>query len=252
VGAEGDPKKGARLLEKTWVQSLFQVGHERLLTLKATAQKLISERGAFLEFLIPPADKERLAALVERFPLASELGKGTGPSWSFREFQSLEEIVGMEDFLERQKFHVRFATHVLSLLPSDMDRLVAECSFPEDSESMNIVILTATALARFVMFKEISCEPLNEVAAKSFIEMFFLPNIHAGDIKQPQPHIEGTFVEAALKCPMAWTEDDQRYCRELIAYSMGHLCDQLGGLNPKGTIEWKYIRAICIKWGRKS
>jgi hypothetical protein len=252
VGAEGDPKKGARLLEKTWVLSLFQVGHERLLTLKATAQKLIYERGEFLEYLIPPTDKERLAALVERFPLASELGKGTGPSWSFREFQSLEEIVKMEDFLERQKFHVRFATHVLSLLPSDMDRLLVESSFPEDSESMNIVILTSTALARFVMFKEISCEPLNEIAAKSFIEMFFLPNIHAGDIKQPQPHIEDTFIEAALQCPMAWTEDDQRYCRELISYSMGHLCDQLGGLNPKGTIEWRYIRAICVKWGRKS
>ncbi len=247
AGAEGDPQKGARLLEQVWVLTLFQVGHERLLTLKGKAQKLISERGAFLEYLIPPADKERLSALVERFPQVSELGAGSGASWSFREFQSLDEIEAMDDFLDRQKFHVRFARHILSLNPKDMDRLLFECSFPEDSDAMNIVILTSTALARFVLFKEISCEPLTEAGAKSFIEMFFLPNINSADPKEPQPHIAEAFTQAAIELPMAWTGGDRRYLSELIVFCMGHLSDQLGSINPKGLIEWKYVRAFCIK-----
>jgi len=246
AGAEGDPQKGARLLEKTWMLALFQVGHERLLTLKAKAQKLISERGEFLEYLIPPADKDRLSALIERFPLVSELGEN-GSSWSYREFQSLDEVQAVDDFLDRQKFHVRFATHVLSLSQNDFERLLFESSFPEDGDSMNIVVLTSTALARFVMFKEFSCEPLTGLMSKSFIEMFFLPNINLGDPKEPQPHIAESFFSEAVKHPMAWTEGDRLYLKELIAFSVGHLRDQLGALNPKADIEWKYVRAFCLK-----
>ncbi len=246
LGAEGSPVKGARILEKTWMQPLFQVGYERLFQLKAKAQQLISERGKALEYLMPPVDKERIAALMGRFPQIWSLETvDTAIEW--RDFQNLEEVEGMEDFLDRQRFHARLASTVLSLTENGLEQLTQDSTFPENKDSMNIVCIVSTALAGYVLFQRVQCEPLADSAVRSFLKMFFLPNVYQSDAKEPNPDLIVGFKEALQNQPIAWVDSDKRYLDELVDFCVAHLKEQFGQLNPSAAIDWKYTQGLCLK-----
>ncbi|QPJ64748.1 MAG: hypothetical protein G3M78_04820 [Candidatus Nitrohelix vancouverensis] len=246
LGAEGDPEKGARILEKTWLQPLFQVGYERLFQLKAKAQQLISERGKALEYLMPPVDKERIAALMGRFPQIWSLETvDTAIDW--RDFQDLEEVVAMEDFLDRQRFHARLASTVLSLNEIGLEQLTQDSTFPESKDAMNIVCIVSTALAGHILYQGVQCEPLADSAARSFLKMFFLPNVYQGDAKEPNPDLIASFKEALQNQPMAWVDSDKRYLDELLDFCVAQLKEQFGQLNPNAAIDWKYTQGLCLK-----
>jgi len=246
LSAEGDLRKGAGLLERTWMQFLFQAGYQRVMTLKWQAEKLLKEHGGFLDFLLTAAEKDQIGAMVYRFPQLREWVE-MDETLKWRDFASVEDILLADHFLKRWVFHVRFSKHALDLTERTMQQYLEDCDFPDNKESMDLVTWVTTALARFLLFKEISCAPLAEAAAKSFLEIIFLPKIFQGDSKVCNEEIIQSFQERLLQIPMAWTGDDRSFLQGLLAECVRNLEQQFAGVNPKGEIQWQYTRGLCVR-----
>ncbi len=243
IAAQGDSQKGKRLLERTWMQFLFQAGHHRLLGLKWKAEALLKEQGAFLDLLFTVAEKEQMAALVYRFPQINDPREPL----KARDFGTLEDIQNTENLLLRWTFWVRFSKHCLNLTERSMRQILEDCDIPEDKAEMDFIFWTTTALARFSLFKEISCQPLLEVAARSFLELIFLPKVFNEDDKVCNEDIVQSFHDQLLLNPMAWTDADKKFLQEAIGQCVENLKIQFGRIDPKGVVEWKYTHGLCIK-----
>jgi len=244
LAAQGDSQKGKRLLERTWMQFLFQAGHHQLMNLKWKAEALLKGQGAYLDLLFSAAEKEQMAALVYRFP---QINDPTIESLQARDFGTLDEIQGAENLLHGWNFRVRFSKHCLDLTERSMHQYLEACDIPENKSEMDFISWTTTALARFSLFKEISCQPLLEVAAKSFLELIFLPKVFNEDSKVCNEDIIESFHDQLLLIPMAWTDADRKFLKEGIDQCVQNLETQFGQLDPKGNIEWKYTHGLCIK-----
>jgi len=244
LAAKGDSLKGKKLLERTWMQFLFQAGHHQLMSLKWQAEALLKEQGTFLDLLFTAAEKEQMAALVYRFP---QINDPTIESLQARDFGTLDDIEGAENLLQRWTFRARFSKHCLDLTQKSMRQYLEECNIPENKSEMDFISWTTTALARFSLFKEISCQPLLEVAAKSFLELIFLPKVFNEDSKVCNEDIIESFHHQLLLIPMAWTDADRKFLKEGIDQCVQNLETQFGQLDPKGNIEWKYTHGLCIE-----
>ena len=245
-GAASDPQKGKALLEKTWLQFLFQAGHHTVMNLKWKAEKLLKEHGRHLEYLLTPGDKDQLAALVGHFPQVGEFA-GAGEPLSFRDFKSLEDIHRQGAFLERWNFYVRFSRSALDLSEIKMNAFLEEADLPENRDSADLLTWVSTALARFILFKQVSCQPLPDAAARSFLEMIFILPIHADEGRVCDQDLIDSFGRKILETGLAWTESDREFARGLLTECAQNLADQFGRLNFKGPIEWKYTHGLCIK-----
>lgn len=244
LASDGDPEKGRKILERTWMQFLFQAGYHQVMSVKWKAETLLKEQGAFLNLLFTSAEKEQMAALVYRFPQINDLTKE--PLWA-RDFGSLDDISGTENLLLRWAFIVRFAKHCLDLTERSMNQYLEESDIPENKSEMDIIIWTTTALARFTLFKEISCQPLLEVAANSFLELIFLPKVFSEDSKVCHDDIIESFHNRLLQIPMAWTDADWKFLKEVIHQCVQNLEMQFSRVDPKNPIAWKYTHGLCIK-----
>ncbi len=244
LAALGDPGKGGKLLERTWMQFLFQAGYHRVMSLKWKAETLLKEQGTFLDFLFTSAEREQMAALVYRFPQINDL---SNEPLRARDFGTLEDILITENLLLQWSFRVRFAKHCLDLTERSMSQYLDECDVPEDKSEMDFIAWTTTALARFSLFKEILCQPLLEVAARSFLELIFLPKVFNEDSKVCNEDIIQSFHDRLLKIPMAWTEEDQKFLKDAIQQCVQNLETQFGRIDPKGQIQWEYTHGLCIK-----
>jgi hypothetical protein len=246
LGADGDPKKGQKLLSCTWMRFLFQAGYSRLKKLKWRAQKFLRENKTWIDSLITTSDAEQLSALIYRFP---QIGRSPslGASLEWKDFQTLEEVLSMEQFLDRGVFFARFSRQCLDLSPGKIENYKDESSIPENNGDIDLLVWATTALARFTLFKEISCEPLQEAAARSFLEIIFLASIYKEDPKVCDEARMSSFHQQLLKAPMAWTERDLELLMELLIACRENLERQFGRLNPKGKIEWKFTQALLIR-----
>jgi len=242
LAAEGDPGKGAKLLERTWMLFLFQAGYRRLMSLKWKAETLLKEQGSFLNFLFTPAEKEQMAALVYRFPQINNL-----EPLSAKDFGTLDDIRRTENLLLRWAFMVRFSKHCLDLTERSMNRFLEEGDIPEMKSEMDFITWTTTALARFSLFKEISCQPLLEVAALSFLELIFLPKIFNEDNKVCNEDIIESFHSRLLQNPMAWRDEDRKFLKDVIHQCVQNLETQFSRIDTKGEIKWEYTHGLCIK-----
>ncbi len=245
-GASSDPAKGKALLEKTWLQFLFQAGHHTVMHLKWNAEAFIKEHGKHLEFILTPGDKDQLAALVVRFPQVGEFA-GAGEPLIFRDFQSLDDIRRQEAFLARWKFYVRFSKLFLDLSETAMQAYLDRCAVPENHDDSDMITWVTTALARYVLFQEVGCEPLSEPAARSFLETIFVLPIKAGEERVVDEDLIESFHRRILQSAMAWTESDREFLKGLLAECAQNLAEQFGGLNFKGPIEWKHTHGLCIQ-----
>ena len=245
LAAEGDSGKGRKLLERTWMQFLFQAGYHRLMSLKWKAETLLKEQGTFLDPLFTTAEKEQMAALVYRFPQINNL-VGAGEPLQARDFGTLDEIRGMENLLLQWAFRVRFAKHCLDLTERSMNQYLEECNIPEIKSDMDFITWTTTALARFSLFKEIACQPLLEAAARSFLELIFLPKIFNEGDKVCNEDIIESFHNRLLQIPMAWTDDDRKFLKDVIHRCVQNLETQFSRIDPKGEIDWKFTHGLCI------
>ena len=242
LAAQSDSDNGRRLLKRTWMQFLFQAGYHRLMNLKWEAEALLKEQGAFLNLLFTTAEKEQMAALVYRFP---QINDPRVPLQA-RDFGTLDDIESTENLLLRFKFKVRFSKHCLDLTTKSMNEYLEECDIPESKSEMDFIAWTTTALARFSLFKEISCRPLLEVAAKSFLELIFLPKVFNEDNKVCNEDIIESFHNQLLLVPMAWTDTDKKFLKQEIGLCVQNLETQFGRIDPKGDVEWKFTHGLCI------
>ncbi len=248
LGAEGDPAKGKRLLERAWMQPLFQAGYGRLIQLKWDTEKLLKQHGRFLNRLLSPLQVEQTAALVGRFPKLGEAVEDSG-ALEWRDFESLEEVAQTEKFLRGAAFMVRFAKAALDLDESTLEGYAKNLKFPEDPARMDLVSLTGVALARFVLFQEIGCEPLTEPAAASFLQIIFSHKIDAGAESELDAGLLEAFKDALLKKPLAWTEEDKEALDGLTLQCAQTLTAHFACLDFKKPIEWRFTRGLLIQPG---
>lgn len=247
LGAGGGLKKGVVLLDQVWLKSFFQVGYEQLRQIRFSASTFINEHGNYIENFISAWDKERLGALIFRFPQVVDI---LGDSFNWRDPESMKDIQVINDFLTRWKFFSRFARQGLGLNESIWSSALREYDYPVDSETLNLITLVSTALAHFVLFQRISCEPLSDLAAKSFLNMIFLPGIFQDETKLCNEDLIASFEKELLKAPMAWTDLDKRYLRDLLAECVKNLETQFGNLDFTQPVEWKFVQGLCISISR--
>ena len=246
LGAVGDLKKGVGLLGQVWMQSLFQVGYEQLRQIRTKATAFINENGSYIEHFISAVDKERLGALAFRFPQVAEKVQD---SFNWRDLKSMKDIEMVNEFLTRWKFYSRFARQGLGLSESTFLSLQGANDGSDSFESANLITLVSTALAQYVLFKRLSCEPIAEVAAKSFLEMIFLPGIFQDETKLCNEDLLTAFEQELLKAPMAWTESDKKHLRDLLLECSKNLESQFGDLDLTRPVDWKFTQGLSTTRG---
>ena len=245
LGAEGDPEKGAALLDKIWIQSFFQVGYQQLRQVRSAASTFINENGTYIEYFISSGDKERLGALVFRFPQVAEMLQEED-SFNWRDPESIKDIQAINDFISRWKFYSRFARQGLGLNESTFSSSLGEFDYPDTLDAMNLLTLVTTALAHYVLFGRISCDPLSDGAAKSFLEMIFLPGIFQDEVKVCNEDLIASFEQELLKAPMAWTDLDKTCLQDLLRECSKNLEVQFGSLDLTRPVDWKFAQGLCI------
>jgi hypothetical protein len=243
LGAEGDPEKGAALLDKVWIQSFFQVGYQQLRQVRSAASTFISENGAYIEYFISSADKERLGALAFRFP---QVGEIIEDSFNWRDPECIKDIQAINDFINRWKFYSRFAKQGLGLSESMFSSSLGEFDYPDSLDAVNLLTLVTTALAHYVLFARISCDPLPDVAAKNFLETIFLPGIFRDEVKVCNEDLIAAFEQELLKSPMAWTDSDKAHLQDLLGECSKNLEAQFGSLDLTRPIDWKFAQGLLI------
>ena len=249
LGAGGDLEKGRSLLHQIWMQTLFQMGFEQLKQIRSKASRFLKENGALMEYFILENDKEKLGALVLPFPKIAEKGEEDAPVL-WRDPETLDDVRSINKFLDRWAFYIRFAKQSLGLnlkiLKSQWDGF----EFPENGK-MDLLTLTTTAFARHTLFKTLSCEPLIDSAAKSFLNLVFIMGIFKDEGKIVDDEKVSSFERALLDTPMAWTKSDRELLRELLAQCVANLEDQFGRLDFSKSIQWKYTHGLLIKRSSK-
>lgn len=253
LGAGGDIAKGETLLSRTYMQSLFQVGYAALMRLKWEGEKLLKENGRLVEYTLPAGLVDHFASVVDRFPKigvlfrqgAGEEAAETNVQWENP--RSLEDLRLMEEFLVKTRFYVRLAKQSFHLTEKEVTALKARCSHPAVLDDFNILVMTTTALARHTLFGQVSCDPLPEIAARTFLQSIFVHNIHPDDPRRVDDDKVAAFREALLGTSMAWTAEDTAHLDQLLEDCKSNLEYQFGRLDLKGTIEWKYTRGLIIQ-----
>jgi hypothetical protein len=248
LGAEGDFKKGVSLLDRVWMLSLFQVGFEQLRQIRSSASTFIKENGSYIEYFISSGDKERLGALVFQFPQIAEKLQDSG-SFLWRDPESIKDIQVINEFIERWKFYSRFLKQSLDLSEAKFSSLLDHFDASEFQGSLNVVSILTTVLAQYVLFNRISFDLLNEVSAKSFLDMIFLPGIFQDEGKICDEDRIAAFEKQLMLTPMAWTDSDKNYLHYLLQECRKNLEAQFGSLNFSRPIEWKFLQGICIDFG---
>ena len=245
LGASGDLEKGGKLLDHTPILPLFQTGYQQLMNLKWKTENFLKENGSFLEWMLAEFHKDLLAALLDRFPKVAEVD-GDEESLSWRHFASIQDVRKAESFLDQWMFYLRFARKGLGLNNQLIKRYLEICDVPEKHESVDLVVWTTTAFARYILFEEISCEPLSEPATKSFLETIFLPGIFKEEVRQCDSALVESFHQELLKLPLAWIETDRSFLIILLNECVSHLQQEFGLLDPKGQIDWRFTHGLCI------
>ncbi|MCF8719699.1 DUF6178 family protein [Nitrospina gracilis] len=251
LGAGSDIKKGETLLTKTYMQSLFQVGYAALMRLKWEGEKLLKENGRLVEYTLPSGLVDHFAAVVDRFPKIGVLVQGgdeiaeTNVEWT--DPRSLEDLALMEGFLIKTRFYVRLAKQGFELDEKRVEALQGQCTHPASIDDINIVVLTTTALAQSTLFGHLACDPLPEVAAKTFLQSVFVHNIHPDDPHTVDEDKVVAFRDALLGTSLAWSEEDRASLEQLLQDVVANLEHHFGRLNLKEKIDWKYTRGLLLQ-----
>ena len=244
LGASGDLEKGAKLLSNTHVMPLFQAGYQQLMSLKWKTESFLKENGSFLEWMFTEFHKDLLAALLDRFPRVAEASDKQSLGW--RHFTSIQDVRNAESFLDQWVFYHRFARKGLGLNERIIKQYLGMCDVPGKHERVDLTIWTTMAFAHYILFKKISCAPLSEPAAKSFLGIVFLPGIFKEEVRQCDNTLVESFKQELLKLPLAWTDTDQKLLASLLNKCVLHIQQEFGRLDLKGEIDWEFTHGLCI------
>lgn len=244
LGAGEDIAKGGKLLDRSWLQALFQVGYGRLMQLKWQAETLLKEQGTFLQKILTPAEQDHLGGLVGRFPQVP-IFVDKGEPYKWRNPESFQDVHQAENFLYRAGFIARFSKMCLGLSERELDRISTRFDYPEEKHDLDFILLTTTAFARYTLFNELSCDPLPDVAATSFIKMIFLPSISKSDPKVCDQVRIDRFKTKLLQTPITWTNEDKALLEWLIREITQNLKVQFARVQTP--IQWQYTHALLIR-----
>ena len=197
-----------------------------------------------MECFISENDKEKLGALVLPFPKIAEKGEEDAPVL-WRDPETLDDVRSINKFLDRWAFYIRFAKQGLGLNLKILKSQLDGFEFPENGK-VDLLTLTTTAFARHTLFKTLSCEPLPDSAAKSFLNVVFIIGIFKDEGKIVEDEKVSSFERALLDTPMAWTELDKELLRELLVQCVANLEDQFGRLDFSRSIQWNYTHGLLI------
>jgi len=233
------------------MQSLFQVGYAGVMRLKWEGEKLVREHGLLLEQILTPGYLDHLAAAVARFPKIgvafTEEPEEAETNIQWRNPESLQDIQILENFLNLDKFYVRFARQSLGLSLEQIGQYLEEARFPENKDDLDIKVLTLTALARFALFKEIGCQPLLPEGARSFLQIIFHVGIFKDESQVVNEDIVKAFKERLLTTSLAWTDEDRERLDQLLQECVHMLGTQFGRHDLKKAIEWQFTRGLLLK-----
>ena len=118
-------------------------------------------------------------------------------------------------------------------------------AFPENGK-LELLTLVTTAFARHTLFKTLSCEPLPASAAKSFLDIVFLPGIFRDESRVCDEDKLSSFERALLDTPMAWTELDRELLRELLMQCIANLEEQFGRLEFSKKVQWQFTQGLLL------
>jgi len=245
LGASGDLEKGGKIIGRSRIQPLFQVGYHQLMSLRWKAENFLKENGSFSEWMLTEFHKDQLAALLGRFPRVAEVDDNN-KLLNWRHFTSIEDVRNAELFLDRWMFYLRFARKGLGLNDQFVKLYLEESDVPENNKNVDLIVWTIMAFARYILFKKISCEPLTELAAKSFLEIVFLPGVFKKEVRQCDNTLFEVFHQELLKLPLAWVESDRNFLAKLLNRCALHLQEEFGCFDPKGEIDWRFTRGLLI------
>jgi len=254
ISAKENAQKGAAILEKTWIQPIFQVGFGHLINLKKDALEILQEEGILLNRIINDKEKDILSALTALPIPMVKLLESKQSAW-LKDFESLDEIRNTSKFLKKLKFFKRFAKQCLELSDSIFELIFQSKEVDNPIQSVPLPALIATALARFALFKKISCEPLSTSAGESFLKLIFIPRVPpvpGEPVQACDDEIVGDFYAALLEHPMAWTEDDREFLGDLLTQTIQELENQFGMINLKKPIHWQYVDVLIVQLNLKS
>ena len=249
LGAEEDAVKGGKLLDRSWLQALFQVGYGRLMQLKWQAETLIKEQGVLLQKILTGVEQDHLGSLVNRFPKVSVFIEKEEPL-KWKDPESLQDIHQAEKFLTRASFMIRFSKICLGLSEKGFEQILNKFDYPEDKQDLDFILLATTALARYSLFKEISCEPLSDAAAKAFVELIFLPSIPKDSPKVCDQTQIDQFKSKLLQTPFSWTTEDKAILEWLIHEIAQNLKTQFARISAP--FQWQYTHALLIHVSNKT
>ncbi len=254
ISAQESVQKGSAILERTWIQPIFQVGYGHLINLKKEAIELLKDEGILLDRIIDDKDKDILSALTV-LPIPMTKMNGNNYENLLKDFGSLDEVKKTLKFLKRLKFFKRFAKQCLELSDKVFKQIFQAIEIESKVETVSLPSLIATALARFVLFQKISCEPLSKSAGESFLKLIFIPKVPSiqGEPQQVcDDETVGNFYVALLDRPLAWTEDDREFLGDLLAQTIQELESQFGMINLEKPIHWKYVNILITQLNLKS
>ena len=117
---------------------------------------------------------------------------------------------------------------------------------PEKNEDVDLFTWVIMVFAHYILFKGISCVPLSKPAAKSFLEIVFLPGIFKDEVRQCNNALVESFKQELLKSPLAWTERDQGFLVILLNACVLHLQEEFGRLDLKNEVDWGFTHGLCI------
>ncbi len=254
ISAQEDIQKGSAILERTWVQPIFQVGYGRLINLKKEAIELLKDEGVLLDRIINDTDKNILSALTV-LPIPMTKVSENNYENLLKDFESLDEVAKSSKFLKKLKFFKRFAKQCLELSDTVFELILQTKDAENKVDNASLPSLIATALARFALFQKINCEPLSASAAESFLKLIFIPRvppIPGEPVQVCDDEVVGDFYAALLERPLAWTEDDREFLGDLLAQTVQELESQFGMINLKKPIRWEYVNILIVQLNLKS
>ncbi len=261
LGAGGDLQLGEKILNRTWMQSLFQVGYAGVMQLKWDVETLLRDHGPLVKQVPGPVVQEHLAAMIDRFPRigvhrmpqavlegleGEEDGDIDTPEIHWRHLESMADLQRLRYLQGQVLFRVRFVNMVLGLSIQDIEAMAERSRFPTTLQELDAVCLTVTALAHYAMFGQVACESLSEEAASSFLQVIFLPSPVPGDPRALNEDILEPFRARLEEMPLAWTDADREEMDRLMKEVEETLYQQFGGLNATLPIEWHFTRGLCI------
>ena len=159
--------------------------------------------------------------------------------------ESLDDIRVINKFLDRWAFYIRLAKQSLGLDEKTLQSKWGGFAFP-DTDKLELLTLFTTAFARHTLFKTLSCEPLPASAAKSFLDIVFLPGIFRDEGRVCDKDKLSSFEQALLDTPMAWTELDRELLRELLMQCVANLEEQFGQLDFSKPLQWQFTQGLLL------